>query len=305
MCRINNTTAQVHYGYASLHPVSRTPALCVLPQHQLDVQHSSTWLLQQLANLHDQVQQQQQQQQHKAVCVICCDQGYMHKLPQLQQAVLQAYSGPLQLVFAQSAATELWPQGSSPTAAAAGGSTSSSSCCGGSCAPAAAAAGSGPAAAADYSAAGSAADGDAAAEAQQPCSSQQPAPVPIGGLVWHMPGETSNSSNASCSDSSSTAPPAQFVWLGPPSSPALTHLQLSFASCPWLLLDPETQGVTEGLSPGLDRLLKRRYYLVEKARGAAMVGLLVGTLGAAGYKTALEQLKSLATQVGRCWCLWW
>jgi diphthamide biosynthesis enzyme Dph1/Dph2-like protein len=88
------------------------------------------------------------------------------------------------------------------------------------------------------------------------------------------------------------------VWLGPPSSSALTHLQLSFASCRWLLLDPETQGIAKGLSPGLDRVLKRRYYLVEKARGAAMVGLLVGTLGAAGYKTALEQLRRLASKVG-------
>jgi diphthamide biosynthesis enzyme Dph1/Dph2-like protein len=41
-----------------------------------------------------------------------------------------------------------------------------------------------------------------------------------------------------------------------------------------------------------------RYYLVERARGASMVGLLVGTLGAAGYKTALEQLRHLAAEVG-------
>lgn len=98
-------------------------------------------------------------------------------------------------------------------------------------------------------------------------------------------------------DSSSSSPDCM-LWLGPPSSPALTHLQLSHASCPWLLLDPDGQGTTEGLSPGLDRLLKRRYYLVERARGATMVGLLVGTLGAAGYKTALEQLRRLAGEVG-------
>lgn len=99
-------------------------------------------------------------------------------------------------------------------------------------------------------------------------------------------------------DSSSSSSPDCMLWLGPPSSPALTHLQLSHASCPWLLLDPDGQGTTEGLSPGLDRLLKRRYYLVERARGATMVGLLVGTLGAAGYKTALEQLRRLAGEVG-------
>lgn len=48
----------------------------------------------------------------------------------------------------------------------------------------------------------------------------------------------------------------------------------------------------------MDKLLKRRYYLVERARSASMVGLLVGTLGAAGYLQALSVLRDLAKQVG-------
>jgi diphthamide biosynthesis enzyme Dph1/Dph2-like protein len=93
------------------------------------------------------------------------------------------------------------------------------------------------------------------------------------------------------------------VWLGPPEGPALTHLQLSFAGRPWLLLDPAAANASQGLSTGLERLMKRRYYLVERARGASLVGLLVGTLGAAGYKAALQQLRRLAQQVrGRAPC---
>jgi diphthamide biosynthesis protein 2 len=201
-------------------------------------------------------------------CVICTDQGYLHQLAELQQAVQQAYTGAMQLLFAQSAPTELWPHQH----------------------PAAAASPAGAANAAAAAAAGSNCCKGSAAEAASAQSSQQQqaaarAFVPTGGLLWQLP-----------SSSSSSLP--RMVWLGPPSSPALTHLQLSHASCPWLLLDPDSQGVSHGLSPGLDRLLKRRYYLVERARGASMVGLLVGTLGAAGYKTALEQLRRLAAEVG-------
>jgi diphthamide biosynthesis protein 2 len=93
-------------------------------------------------------------------------------------------------------------------------------------------------------------------------------------------------------------------WMGPlNSSPALTHLQLTHSTSPWLLLNPQTGETQQGLSQDLARLLKRRYYLVEKARGAAMVGLLVGTLGAVGYLEVLQELKVLAKEVrcGVCW----
>jgi diphthamide biosynthesis protein 2 len=58
--------------------------------------------------------------------------------------------------------------------------------------------------------------------------------------------------------------------------------------------------VQEGLSPELQRLLKRRYFLVEKAKGAQLVGLLVGTLGPAGYLQVLQRLQQLVKQV-RAW----
>eukprot|EP00775_Hariotina_reticulata_P010493 gene10493-10653_t len=137
---------QVHYGYASLNPVSRVPAYCVLPKLDLDIQAAGTW-------------------------------------------------NSLRLVFAESAPLELLPQGSLAT--------------------------------------------------------------------WTHSG------------------------------------QLTFNTHSWLLLDAAAHAVQRGLADGLERLLKRRYYLVERARGASMVGLLVGTLGAAGYLTALQQLRALATQAGK------
>jgi hypothetical protein len=188
--------------------VSRTPALCVLPQLPLDVQHCSSWLVEQLAALHPQQPHEQEQQ----TCVVCCDQGYLHHLPELQTAVQQAYAGPLQLLFAHSAPTELWPQDSVQD------SSSSSSEEG----------------------------------------SQQPAQVPTGGLLWQLPCGHNNSSSSSGDGGDRRCTQPLMVWLGPTTSPALTHLQLSFADHTWLLLHPVSQAVTQGLSAGLDRLLKRR-----------------------------------------------
>lgn len=50
----------------------------------------------------------------------------------------------------------------------------------------------------------------------------------------------------------------------------------------------------QGLPADVGRTLRRRYYLVEKARNAAIVGILVGTLGAGGYLAAVDRVRKLA-----------
>ncbi|GJV70508.1 2-(3-amino-3-carboxypropyl)histidine synthase subunit 2, partial [Tanacetum coccineum] len=47
------------------------------------------------------------------------------------------------------------------------------------------------------------------------------------------------------------------------------------------------------------RILKRRYYLVEKAKDASIVGILVGTLGVAGYLNMIHQIKEMITRAGK------
>ncbi|KAL9323185.1 hypothetical protein ACSQ67_011238 [Phaseolus vulgaris] len=47
------------------------------------------------------------------------------------------------------------------------------------------------------------------------------------------------------------------------------------------------------------RILKRRYYLVERAKDANIVGILVGTLGVAGYLHIINQMKELITAAGK------
>lgn len=89
------------------------------------------------------------------------------------------------------------------------------------------------------------------------------------------------------------------LWVGPPSGPALTCLQLCHSSARWAAFDPAYGSRIEGLSPEVGRLLKRRYYLVEKAKQAQIVGLLVGTLGSAGYLQTLHHIRSLAAAAGK------
>jgi diphthamide biosynthesis protein 2 len=56
------------------------------------------------------------------------------------------------------------------------------------------------------------------------------------------------------------------------------------------------------VSRSVERLLRRRYYLVEKARDAERVGILVGTLGSRDYPLILERLRQTVRRAGkRCY----
>ena len=63
-----------------------------------------------------------------------------------------------------------------------------------------------------------------------------------------------------------------WVWVGPDDSPALTQLQLGLAECHWAMLEPGEGRWQEGLPLDITKTLRRRYYLVEKARNARIVG---------------------------------
>lgn len=90
-----------------------------------------------------------------------------------------------------------------------------------------------------------------------------------------------------------------FIWVGAMTSPALQQLHLTFNESPWLHIDPIRKTVVHDIPPEIDRLLKRRYYLVEKARNAKVVGIVMGTLGIAGYRDALSTLQSAARTAGK------
>jgi diphthamide biosynthesis protein 2 len=92
---------------------------------------------------------------------------------------------------------------------------------------------------------------------------------------------------------------AGYAWVGAPEAPALLELQLTRASAAWARFDPATGALAAGLLPGAAAALRRRAYLVERARDAAVVGILLGTLGAAGYVAVAAALRAAARAAGK------
>lgn len=106
------------------------------------------------------------------------------------------------------------------------------------------------------------------------------------------------------------------AWVGASDAPALLQLQLTHSGSPWAVLDPALlppptllgsggscgspgAALREGLPLETSRALRRRYYLVQRAREARVVGILVGTLGAAGYADAVAALRAAAAAAGK------
>ncbi|CAH2310541.1 2-(3-amino-3-carboxypropyl)histidine synthase subunit 2 [Pelobates cultripes] len=80
--------------------------------------------------------------------------------------------------------------------------------------------------------------------------------------------------------------------------PTLSNLMLTWPRCPFFSYNPETaEGRKEGLN--VNRALMKRFYLIEKARDAQVVGILVGTLGVSDYLSALKHLKDLIRRAGK------
>ncbi|CAI0458922.1 unnamed protein product [Linum tenue] len=106
----------------------------------------------------------------------------------------------------------------------------------------------------------------------------------IGGLIWSLP-------------KGSKMEDYSLYWIGSENS-AFANAVLTFNGCEIVRYDVEQGCLMTDLS--LQRkILKRRYYLVEKAKDANIVGILVGTLGVAGYLNMIHQMKDLITAAGK------
>lgn len=106
----------------------------------------------------------------------------------------------------------------------------------------------------------------------------------IGGLSWSVP-------------EGSRIEDYTLFWIGSDNS-AFANVVLTFNGCEIVRYDAtENQIITDFTQQR--RILKRRYYLVEKAKDASIVGILVGTLGVAGYLRMIHQMKELITAAGK------
>ena len=120
-----------------------------------------------------------------------------------------------------------------------------------------------------------------------------------GALSWDLPSESMG------------APAPRFVWVGSGDSPALLAYQMAHPECSWYVYEPGEQGESSepagsGSQPQLQSCgmaasarLRRRYYLVQRAREAAIFGIVVGTLGVKGYGGAIDRLRRRIEDSGR------
>ncbi|XVF09542.1 hypothetical protein REPUB_Repub07fG0102900 [Reevesia pubescens] len=106
----------------------------------------------------------------------------------------------------------------------------------------------------------------------------------LGGLIWDLP-------------EGQRMEDYLLLWIGPDNS-AFANVVLTFNGCEIVRYDATEDHLVTDVSQQ-KRILKRRYYLVERAKDANMVGILVGTLGVAGFLHMIHQMKELIMLSGK------
>eukprot|EP00753_Platysulcus_tardus_P001225 PLAT11185.1.p1 GENE.PLAT11185.1~~PLAT11185.1.p1 ORF type:complete len:534 (+),score=235.17 PLAT11185.1:116-1603(+) len=107
------------------------------------------------------------------------------------------------------------------------------------------------------------------------------------GYVWTLPDGVDMSA-------------CRLLWLGGESR-QLSGLLMRFSDCLAWSFDPSAADDSSGRREGLltNKALMKRFYHVQKARDASIVGILVGTLGVARYLDALQLVRKLVDASGR------
>ena len=106
----------------------------------------------------------------------------------------------------------------------------------------------------------------------------------LGGLIWDLP-------------KGQKMEDFLLLWIGPDNS-AFANVVLTFNGCEIVRHDATEDHLVTDVSQQ-KRILKRRYYLEKRVRDANMVGILVGTLGVAGYLHVIHQMKKLIMVAGK------
>ncbi|KAI9254286.1 diphthamide biosynthesis protein 2 [Sporodiniella umbellata] len=78
----------------------------------------------------------------------------------------------------------------------------------------------------------------------------------------------------------------------------LTNIMMVHNQCPVYTYNPKTK-VARKESVQVNRMLMKRYFLVQKAKDAETIGIVVGTLGVASYLNIIDHLKRVIRASGR------
>ncbi|ESQ38557.1 hypothetical protein EUTSA_v10028620mg [Eutrema salsugineum] len=106
----------------------------------------------------------------------------------------------------------------------------------------------------------------------------------LGGLTWDLP-------------QGNKIEDYLLFWIGSDSS-AFANVVLTFNGCDVVRYDAEEDSLETEFTQQR-KILKRRYYLVEKAKDANIIGILVGTLGVAGYLHMIHHMQALISAAGK------
>jgi len=97
-----------------------------------------------------------------------------------------------------------------------------------------------------------------------------------------------------------------YVWIGG-AGPSMTHAMLVLSDCAERFgglaqydpsVDDEVRAEADGASEA-SRALRRRRFAIAKAKEAQVVGIVAGTLGVAGYRDVIANLRQLIAKSGR------
>ncbi|QDZ22484.1 diphthamide synthesis protein [Chloropicon primus] len=118
----------------------------------------------------------------------------------------------------------------------------------------------------------------------------------LGGLEWSVPSDAVANEVGEAPQGS-----VKYVWIGEDEdSLSLSNFMLVHNTVDWFRYDPVGRSWKEyGSVSTATRTLKRRYFLVEKAKDASIVGIVVGTLSIAGYLDALKALRGIIARAGK------
>lgn len=106
----------------------------------------------------------------------------------------------------------------------------------------------------------------------------------IGGLKWYVPKGT-------------TMEDVAILWIGDEGA-ALTNLLLTYNKNNIMRYNADNDVLVKDL-PSKSRDLMRRFALVERAKEASIVGIVVGTLGVAGYNESIRRVREIVAAAGK------
>ncbi|KAJ8305393.1 hypothetical protein KUTeg_015938 [Tegillarca granosa] len=78
----------------------------------------------------------------------------------------------------------------------------------------------------------------------------------------------------------------------------LTNLMMTMNRCPFYTYNPETRCARKE-TINVNKMLMKRFYMIERAKDAKIIGIVVGTLGVADYLQVIDRLKKLIKFAGK------